>query len=145
MSGVRRLPAVLAALSILSGCAGSLEDPQRFDAGTPNGFVCASLNVAVKSTLVAEKCTAGCHSAAVQMSGLDLESPGVGNRLVDVSTTECPPRKRVATADGGTLEEMISESLPTCGTAMPPGNRLTNSEVACVVEWTRNLVAGGQE
>lgn len=136
---------MVAALSILSGCAGSLEDPQRFDAGTPNGFVCASLNVPVKAQLLAQKCTAGCHSAAAQMSGLDLESPGVASRLVEISTVDCPPRKRVATADGGTLEEMISETVPTCGTTMPPGSRLTTAEVACVVEWTRNLVAGGQE
>jgi len=136
---------VLAALGMLSGCAGSLQDPERFDAGTPNGFVCPTLNVPVKSEILAKKCAAGCHSAAVQMSGLDLESPGTASRLVDVSTVECPPRKRVLSADGGVLEEMISQSSPTCGTAMPPGGRLTNSEIACVVEWTRNLVAGGQE
>jgi hypothetical protein len=135
----------LAALSILSGCAGSLQDPERFDAGTPGGFVCASLNVPVKAEVLAKKCTAGCHSAAAQMSGLDLESPGTASRLVEVATVECPPRKRVASADGGTLEEMISQSSPTCGTAMPPGSRLTNAEIACVVEWTRNLVAGGSE
>jgi hypothetical protein len=136
---------VVAALSILSGCAGSLEDPQRFDAGTANGFVCPTLNIPVKAEILAKKCAAGCHSAAVQMSGLDLESPGSAGRLVDVSTVDCPPRKRVATVDGGTLQEMISQSSPTCGTAMPPGSPLTNSEIACVVEWTRYLVAGGTE
>jgi len=136
---------VLATLGVLSGCAGSLQDPERFDAGTPNGFVCPTLHVPVKAELLAQKCAAGCHSATVQMSGLDLQSPGAASRLVDVSTVECPPRKRVLTADGGVLEEMISQSSPSCGTAMPPGSRLTNSEIACVVEWTRNLVAGGQE
>jgi hypothetical protein len=136
---------VLAALSILSGCAGSLQDPERFDAGTPSGFVCASLNVPVKSDLLARKCTAGCHSAAAAMSGLDLESSGVAGRLVNVSTMDCPPRVRVLPADGGTLEEMISQSTPSCGTSMPPGGRLTNAEIDCVVEWTRNLVAGGEE
>ena len=136
---------MLAALSILSGCAGSLQDPERFDAGTPNGFVCSSLNVPVKSDLLARKCTAGCHSAAAAMSGLDLESSGVAARLVNVSTVDCPPRVRVLPADGGPLEEMISQSTPTCGTGMPPGAPLTNAEIACIVEWTRNLVAGGEE
>ena len=136
---------MLAALSILSGCAGSLQDPERFDAGTPNGFVCSGLNVPVKSDLLARKCTAGCHSAAAAMSGLDLESAGVASRLINVSTQDCPPRVRVLPADGGTLQEMISPGTPTCGTSMPPGGLLTNAEMACVVEWTRNLVAGGEE
>jgi hypothetical protein len=134
---------LVAALSILSGCAGSLDDPQRFDAGTANGFVCPTLNVPVKSEILAKKCTAGCHSAAAQMSGLDLESPNTASRLVDVSTQDCPPRKRVSSVDGGTLEDDLPDRAHLWHDDAP-GSRPTNGEVACV-EWTRNLVAGGQE
>jgi hypothetical protein len=138
---------VAACLWALAGCAGSLDNPDRFgDGGSSlNGFVCQSLGKAVKAELIDLKCVSGCHSAAVVESGLDLESANVGARLVDVSTTECPPRHRVDSVDGGTLQEKISQSSPTCGSSMPPGGGLTNGEISCIIEWTRNLAAGGQE
>jgi len=109
------------------------------------GFVCQSLGKPAKSEVILKKCVSGCHSATVVESGLDLESVNAGSRLVDVSTTVCPPRHRVDAADGGTLQEKISQSSPTCGASMPPGGGLTNGEISCIVEWTRNLAAGGQE
>jgi hypothetical protein len=51
----------------------------------------------------------------------------------------------VDSVDGGTLQEKISQSSPTCGSSMPPGGGLTNGEISCIIEWTRNLAAGGQE
>ena len=96
---------VLAACLWLAGCAGSLENPDRFgDGGSAAGFVCPSLGVPAKSQVILLKCVSGCHSASVVASGLDLESPNAGSRLVDVSTTACPPRHRVDRADGGTLQ-----------------------------------------
>lgn len=109
------------------------------------GFVCPSLGKPAKAEVILKKCVSGCHSAAVVESGLDLESIDTGSRLVDVSTTECPPRHRVDAVDGGTLQEKITQSSPTCGTSMPPGGGLTNGEISCIIEWTRNLAAGGQE
>jgi hypothetical protein len=109
------------------------------------GFVCPSLAKPAKAEVILKKCVSGCHSAAVIESGLDLESANAGSRLVDVSTTACPPRHRVDSVDGGTLEEKITQSMPTCGASMPPGGGLTNGEISCIVEWTRNLAAGGQE
>lgn len=137
---------VLAAcLSVLAGCAGSLDNPNRFGDGGSSGFVCPSLGKPAKAEVILKKCVSGCHSAAVQASGLDLESPDTGARLVDVSTVACPPRLRVDRVDGGTLEELITEANPSCTASMPPGGGLTNAEISCIVEWTRNLAAGGQE
>jgi hypothetical protein len=138
---------VAACLWALAGCAGSLDNPDRFGDGGSNlnGFVCQSLGKHVKAELIDLKCVSGCHSASVVESGLDLESVDVGARLVNVSTTACPPRHRVDSVDGGTLQEKISQSSPTCGESMPPGGGLTNGEISCIVEWTRNLAAGGQE
>jgi hypothetical protein len=138
---------VAACLWALAGCAGSLDNPDRFGDGGSNvtGFVCQSLGKPAKSEVILKKCVSGCHSATVVESGLDLESVNAGSRLVDVSTTVCPPRHRVDAADGGTLQEKISQSSPTCGASMPPGGGLTNGEISCIVEWTRNLAAGGQE
>ena len=136
-----------ACLGLLAGCAGSLDDPGRFgDAGANlTGFVCPSLGKPAKAEVILKKCVSGCHSASVAVSGLDLESPDAGARLVDVSTTACPPRRRVDHTDGGTLQELITQASPSCTSAMPPGGGLTNAEVSCIVEWTRNLAAGGQE
>jgi hypothetical protein len=136
-----------ASLSVLAGCAGSLDDPGRFgDGGSSlNGFVCPSLGKPAKAEVIFKKCVSGCHSATVAVSGLDLESADTGGRLVNVSTTACPPRRRVDATDGGTLQELITQSNPTCTSSMPPGGGLTNGEIACIVEWTRNLAAGGGE
>lgn len=136
-----------ASLWVLAGCAGSLENPDRFgDGGSSlNGFVCPSLGKPAKAEVILKKCVSGCHSAAVQVSGLDLESPDAGRRLVNVSTTACPPRHRVDSIDGGTLEELITQANPTCTSSMPPGGGLTNGEINCIVEWTRSLAAGGEE
>jgi hypothetical protein len=138
---------VLATLvGVLAGCAGSLENPERFsDGGSQVGFVCPSLNKPAKAEVILQKCVTGCHSAAVHESNLDLESPAVGARLVDVSTSACPPRHRVDRADGGTLEELITQATPSCTSSMPPGGGLTNAEISCIVEWTRNLADGGAE
>jgi len=133
-------------LGLLAGCAGSLENPERFtDGGTAAGFVCPSLGKPAKAEVILKKCVSGCHSAAVVASGLDLESAGVGARLVDVSTDACPPRHRVDHVDGGTLQELITQASPTCTSSMPPGGGLTSSEISCIVEWTRNLADGGAE
>ena len=138
---------VAACLWALAGCAGSLDNPDRFGDGgaSLDGFVCPSIGQPVKAELIAKKCVSGCHSAAVVQSGLDLESVNVGARLVNVSTTVCPPWHRVDSVDGGTLQDKISQSSPSCGEAMPPGGGLTNGEITCIIEWTRNLAAGGQE
>jgi hypothetical protein len=133
-------------LWLLAGCAGSLDNPGRFgDGGTAGGFVCPSLGKPAKSEVILKKCVSGCHSASVVASGLDLESPDVGARLVDVSTDACPPRHRVDRTDGGTLQELITQVSPSCTSSMPPGGGLTNSEISCIVEWTRNLADGGAE
>ncbi|HTS82350.1 MAG TPA: hypothetical protein VMH40_17225 [Myxococcaceae bacterium] len=137
---------VLAACLCLAGCAGSLADPERFgDGGTSGAFVCPSLGQPAKSQVILQKCVTGCHSAAIAASNLDLESPSAASRLVGVSTTACPPRLRVDPVDGGTLQELITQTNPTCTSAMPPGGGLTNSEVNCIVEWTRSLASGGPE
>jgi hypothetical protein len=138
---------VAACLLALAGCAGSLDNPDRFGDGGSNltGFVCPSLGKPAKAEVILKKCVSGCHSAAVIESGLDLESPEAGGRLVEISTNACPPRHRVDRADGGTLQELISQSTPSCAPSMPPGGGLTNGEISCIIEWTRNLAAGGQE
>jgi len=141
---VRRvvLPALLA---VSAGCAGSLENPERFGDGGSAAFVCPSLGQPTKAEVIDKKCVSGCHSATANLGGLDLESAGAGARLVDVASTQCPPRKRVWSVDGGILQEKIQLPSPSCGASMPPGGGLTNGEVNCIVEWTRHLVAGGSE
>jgi hypothetical protein len=138
---------VATCLWALAGCAGSLDNPDRFGDGGSNvtAFVCPSLGKSAKAEVIFNKCVSGCHSAAAIEGGLDLESPNAGGRLVDVSTIACPPRHRVDRVDGGVLQELITQSSPTCAESMPPGGGLTNGEISCIIEWTRNLAAGGQE
>jgi hypothetical protein len=132
-------------LVVGAGCAGFLENSERFSDGGTAAFVCPSLGQPAKAQLIAQKCVSGCHSAAIVEGGLDLESPGAAARLVNVASVQCPPRDRVWSVDGGVLQEKIQLTSPTCGGSMPPGGGLTNSEVSCIVEWTRYLVDGGTE
>lgn len=133
--------APLAAL-FLSGCPGDLEDPQRFTGG---GGDCADVDV---PTLFEETCgTSACHEGPDQTAPVDLVSPGVAGRLVDVppmGAEGCTPEDRLlidpTDVQASYLLEKIDGSPPECGDPMPillPA--LSEQEVGCVEAWIREV------
>src|SRR5258706_7932803 len=79
----------LALGALVAGCAGTLEDPERFASPTGGGVApdglprdptrCPDVTV----TVFAARCVnAGCHNADDRTQGLDLQSPDVGTRLL---------------------------------------------------------------
>jgi hypothetical protein len=118
------------------GCPGSLDDPARFlpDAGGSgaDGAACPDVPTTVFVPICA---TAGCHTAADKIQGLDLESPNPASRLVG------------ACARGGGLlanptnpsQSVVYTKLtitPPFGSRMPLGKpSLDDATTACVLAW----------
>ena len=119
---------------LLGGCPGKLRDPDRFtDAGKGGGG--GSSCPDVPTEILAMKCAgSSCHSGATPALGLDLVTEGVAARLVGKEAVEC----KGALADPAAPEDSILYQKiagVTCGTRMPLGSPLADTEIACVKEW----------
>jgi len=118
------------------GCAGDLEDPERFsflldDDGIPQPPECMT-------SLFQARCnSSSCHDSEAQQ--IDLVSPGVGDRLVGVASTslQCMPRVYVPTDGGESLLLEKFQPVPDCGIRMPIGPPLSDAEVMCVSGWVK--------
>jgi len=155
----RPLPLVLAALvpSLLAGCAGDLENPERFTGGI--GDLDGGTNADASTgdgcppdldldALFEDRCgTSVCHEGDGAGGGVDLISDGVAARLVDVPATgkdDCVPSSVLVDSsdlDASYMLEKLTSSRPECGDPMPLLQaQLTAGEVACVREWAAALV-----
>jgi hypothetical protein len=117
---------------LLAGCAGELENPERF-ANCPPGFV---------EQLFQTRCAGMCHDADTPEAGLDLVSADVQARLIDVpsGTPFCEGRVMIdSTAPADPNVHLIIDKLqetPSCGSRMPFGaEALTTAEIECVRRW----------
>jgi hypothetical protein len=138
----------------LAGCAGSLNDPAEFDSGSSHSAVegggdtpaCAA---EVPTTLFQQTCGAsGCHTATSPAQGLDLVSPGVASRLVDVRETEMPALGLFlidsAQPQSSVILTKLQASTVPYGALMPfGGTPLTPQEVGCVAAWIETAIADG--
>lgn len=127
---------VAALLASLAGCAGSLEDPERFtnpmaDGGSSGG--CGD----VPTRVLAGKCGgSGCHNPVGPQLGLDLESPGVAARVVGVAAKGCVGvLANPADPDKSVLYTKLLATT-TCGSRMPLARpSLSAADTACVRAW----------
>lgn len=125
------------------GCAGDLENPERFAKN------CADDPV----VFVHETCGAGaCHVADTTFGVVDFTSPGVTARLVDQS----PTVSQVCTSDalmGEVLIDSVDPTMsfvlnkltatPVCGSRMPLlADPLTPAEIECVATYVDMVIAG---
>ena len=126
------------------GCAGSLEDPERFDflldsggGGVPNAPECLT-------SLFKMRCGESfCHGSGAQQ--IDLVSTGIEDRLIGkVSSTElCKDRTYVST-DASPSLLLQKLSLPTpCGVRMPIGEPLPESDMMCISAWVKAVADAG--
>lgn len=128
------LPLVIitGAANLFLGCPGELENPERFiDENLPQA--CPDI---VQQLFVMRCAGSICHEGAEPAAGLDLISPNVESRLVDVEGRDCP---------GLLVDPVLPETsllyqkllpLPDCGSPMPIGKpALTGFELECVREW----------
>jgi hypothetical protein len=124
----------------LSGCAGDLENPERFFDGGPGAACNLAIDVEV-DLLASATCTGpGCHAAESPNAAPDLASPGLAARLIDVAVGGCEDRVLVDLGDP--QSSYLLESLrpdPGCGGQMPVGGSLSEEEIACVEQWIEGL------
>ena len=125
---------------VVSGCPGSLDDPQRFQSA---GLVSCDERVQnIFSTICS---TAGCHSSTEPAQGLDLQSPDVTSRLVGVEPTG-PGCTGVLVTAGDPDQSLLYQKLtgaPPCGIPMPFGGKpLSSRDLGCVKSWIIGLGAG---
>jgi hypothetical protein len=92
--------------------------------------------VEVTARLLQPKCGT-CHGSAAKAGGLDLITPGVKARLVDVPSTICRDRALVTMTPqvGGHFFDKLEGAV--CGDRMPAGGLpgLSAAEVLCLKAW----------
>lgn len=129
---------IVVCAAVTSACPGSLENPDRF-AG-----VSCELNIDVERDVLQAKCGGmDCHnSGANPAAGLDLESPNVLQRLIDVPGRACDGRQLIQSEapDGSQLLDRVQE-MPECGLRMPLGaDVLPAEEQNCLRAWVFDAI-----
>ena len=136
--------------AVCVGCAGTLEDPSRFapDAGddADGGIIatdsgCPDIPNDIFATICA---SAGCHSTADKIQGLDLQSPGQASRLVGVTAMGGGILVDPCNPDQSVIYTKLSLT-PPFGARMPLGKMpLDDATLACVLSWIASqMVSGG--
>ena len=138
----------LALFALCAGCPGSLDDPARFTGATSLGAAPAGGNVAVDAaacgdvpqTIFQRSCVnAGCHNANDKVQGLDLQSPDLVTRLVDVRASEGAG----LLVNRGTLSDSVLYTKltksPPFGARMPLSGALDDASIACVFSWITEI------
>jgi hypothetical protein len=126
-----------AAAVLLTACPGSLSNPDGFGDG----------GVVVKDaeTILAQSCgTTGCHDDTAQaQAGLDLISPNVESRVVDVNATGigCTSRIMVIAGDPDSsyLMDKVRATPGICGLQMPVVGNLPADEIEVLRQWIVDL------
>lgn len=108
-------------------------------------------NCSMAMQILTSNCSA-CHTSAIPMLGnLDLLSSGVASRLVDkpAATTDMCSGKGVLIQSNtnpakGIFVDKITDAAGKCGSVMPQGGKLPQSQVDCLVQWATYLAAGNK-
>ena len=111
-------------------------------ASAPDGPIRSESWCAIETEVVARifqpKCGA-CHGNSTRAGDLDLTSPDVRARLVDVPSAACRDQRLVVTTPqvGGHLFLKLENAVNGCGVRMPAGGLpwLTATEVQCLKDW----------
>ena len=126
---------------VISGCPGSLSNPDDFIDG---GVVEKDAEM-----ILAESCgTSGCHDATPQaQAGLDLISPNVESRVVDVNAVGLGCENSILVVagdpDASYLLDKVLDLPSICGLEMPLVGTLPPNEIAVLREWIIDLGGSG--
>ena len=135
---MHRIGIYLVATTLLAGC-GSGSDPNTESS-------CPTSSEGIQTQILTPACGASsCHGAGVPALGLDLVSPGVTQRLVNVAANGCGDKTLVTPgrADTSYLLAKLSHDAPECGERMPLGAApLSSQQMACLTTWVNQLGAG---
>lgn len=134
--------ALAASLLACTGCPGTLDDPERFTDGGTDGYAsCGDVPTTVFQATCAQ---AGCHSTADKAQMLDLQSPNVATRLVNVCSTEGAGILLDPTSPSKSIIYTKLTAMPPSGARMPFGKTpLDDATIACVLAWVSTQTGPG--
>jgi hypothetical protein len=141
-----------------TGCAGTLDDPDRFadggaltgaasddaasatDTGLRDTDAAASIDAAacanVPQSVFLPSCTsAGCHNSQDKEQGLDLQSPNAASRLINIPSSEGAGLLIDPTTPTNSVLYTKLMPNPPFGAQMPPKEPLDDATIACVLAW----------
>lgn len=135
------------AAMLLASCAGSLADPERFaylDGGDDGGGVVSGGDGGCDpvATIFVPSCATGaCHTAQTQQANLDLQSPGLPQRLVEKPASGGPGFLIDSLDPSKSVLYLKVTSSPPFNFQMPLGAPpLSSDEVACIRTWVAAAV-----
>lgn|GEM_PF-3033899 len=117
---------------------GRYADPDAPDGAERPGTVGDCATEAGVAAVFARHCTS-CHDADRPSAGLDLATPGLGERLTGRASVHADCRDLPLVVPGrpaeGLLMPKLLGTLVGCGDPMPPGDTLAPEELQCVARW----------
>jgi hypothetical protein len=126
----------LGLVALWLGCAGALEEPERFATASDLASSCSA-----KEVLKTSCAGSGCHGSESPAGGLDLVSEGVEARLVNQPAKLCAPDLLIdpANPDVSLLLRKVDPNAQSCGLKMPMGKpALSTAELSCLAQWVRD-------
>lgn len=130
---------LLLLVSVMTGCPGTLEEPERFDEALAASEVSVTSLAEcgdVETEIVHATCGTGdCHSARTKIADLDLETPGVLTRLAQKPGSRGGTLIVAGKPEASLLFQKVT-SRPPYGTRMPSAEAaLDDVSRDCVRLW----------
>ncbi|MGB5809483.1 MAG: hypothetical protein WBG86_03070 [Polyangiales bacterium] len=123
----------------ITGCAGTLDNPDDFIGGAGG----SGSGPTVQEVFLDSCGTSVCHDADAPASGLDLVSPNVEARTVEVNSTvpSCSSEVLVIVGDPDEsyLMKKIMNAPGICGGQMPIGTILDEADTQVIRDWILDL------
>ncbi|MBM4358873.1 MAG: hypothetical protein FJ096_12285 [Deltaproteobacteria bacterium] len=112
--------------------------------GAGGGSVCSADLPSIEQAIFATSCAGNsCHNATDAAGDLDLVSPGVEGRLVDVAAATCKVlRVAPGKPEESFLYQKVADARPVCGDRMPVGAVLSAEQLGCLRDWIASLSVG---
>ena len=135
---MRRLALPIISSLLLGGCPGGLSNPEDFIGGAGG-----STGRTVELVFQANCGNSVCHDADQPAAGLDLVSPDVASRTVDVSATDPNCGSDIIVIAGDPDESYMMKKILNepgiCGAQMPIGTILDAEDTDVIREWILGL------
>ena len=127
---------------LLAGCAANLDNPEDFSGGGSGGGIVPP-GPTVEMVFQDSCGISVCHDADAPAAGLDLVSPNVEDRTIDVNSSDAGCSDDVLVVPGDPdqsyLLAKILDSPGICGGQMPIGTLLSAEDTDLVRQWILDL------
>ncbi|MBM4374736.1 MAG: hypothetical protein FJ095_06605 [Deltaproteobacteria bacterium] len=112
--------------------------------GAGGAAACSPELPSIEKAIFAISCSmTSCHNPTDAAGELDLATPGLESRLVDVASASCKAlRVAPSKPEESLLYQKSAQEKPVCGDRMPVGAALSEQELGCVRDWIASLTGG---